>query len=57
MVRRDRPAPVVADFSKAAVLFPSPPGEGQGQGKGGIETLAWDYPIPTALGIPSLFQP
>ena len=51
MVRRDRPQPVVAALSKAAVLFPSPWGEGQGEGEGGLETLVWDHPISIASGV------
>ena len=54
MVRRDRPQPMVADLSKAAVLFPSPWGEGQGEGNGGVEMLASDYPISIASGVLSL---
>ena len=47
MVRRDQPQPVAADLSKAAVLFPSPWGEGQGEGSGGVETLAWVISLPS----------
>ena len=54
MIRRDRPQPVAADLSEAAVLFPSPWGEGQGEGKGDVETLAWDHPISIASGVPRL---
>ena len=54
MVRRDRPQPLVADLSKAAVLFFSPWGEGQGEGKGGLETLVWDHPFSIASGVLSL---
>ena len=51
MVRRDWPQPVVADLSNAEVLLPSPRGEGQGEGKGSVETLVWDHPTSIASGI------